>query len=275
MAAPMRAILRVEGYRQDEIENLLGNFERELAGVIHSAQNILMRRLTLRQDGAMTRGNVASVGRLPEMWRDALRVAGLDALVESFVEEFNGQIPHFEEILSLLNERVKQPLPPLKWTGADLDAFAVRQVATIRQIESVVASAGQAAMRQALFEMGGADPAALAVVIAEQTSKSIGQARTVADTGISTFYRSVQDAGYRHIETGLKKGLLRYEYFGPDDKLTRPFCIKLIRPHPITRRRRTLTREEIDELDNGQTEDVFLTGGGWNCRHSWLIAEVT
>lgn len=276
MAAPMRAILRVETARQGDVDNLLANFERELRGVVSSAQAILTAQFTdsIAKEGALTRGNVVLTSRLPRMWERALERAGLQALIESFVDEFDGQIPYFEEILALLNERVKTPLPALNWTNADMEMLAARKVATLRQLDSVMTSIGHSTLRRVMTSIGGADPSELAVVIATQTNKSIGQARTVADTSLSTFYRTVQDAGYRHIEAGLQNGVLKYEYFGPDDKLTRPFCVKLIRPHVITKQRRHLTREQIDELDNGQTEDVFLTGGGFGCRHSWLIAEV-
>jgi hypothetical protein len=30
------------------------------------------------------------------------------------------------------------------------------------------------------------------------------------------------------------------------------------------------TRAEIDAMDNGQIDNVFLTGGGYNCRHVWM-----
>jgi hypothetical protein len=31
-----------------------------------------------------------------------------------------------------------------------------------------------------------------------------------------------------------------------------------------------LTRGAIDSLSNGQLPNVFITGGGYNCRHSFL-----
>ena len=33
------------------------------------------------------------------------------------------------------------------------------------------------------------------------------------------------------------------------------------------------TRAAIEALDNGQLPNPFITGGGYNCRHSWLAVE--
>lgn len=275
MAAPKRALWRVEAERQQEIEHLLAVFERELAALVARAVASTSSRyaFSLRETSPNLR--VELLSNLPRVWEQAIREAGIDALTESFVEEFNGQIPPFQRILDLLSERLNSKIPQIRWTDQDLESFASRQVATARQIHSVVSAAGSTAMRKALFNVGGISPAELALVVADQSTLSIGQARTVADTAISSFYRSVQEAGYSHIEEELVPGALKYEYFGPEDKLTRPFCKILITPLPITRKRRTFTMEEIESMDNGQTEDVFVTGGGWNCRHSWLIGEIS
>ena len=53
-----------------------------------------------------------------------------------------------------------------------------------------------------------------------------------------------------------------YVYLGPDDNLTRPFCDSLVE--------RRLLREQIDQLDNDQIADVWITRGGYNCRHGWF-----
>jgi hypothetical protein len=53
-----------------------------------------------------------------------------------------------------------------------------------------------------------------------------------------------------------------YIYLGPLDAKTRPFCAALVGG--------VFTKEEIMEMENGQSGDVFSDGGGWNCRHQWL-----
>jgi hypothetical protein len=53
-----------------------------------------------------------------------------------------------------------------------------------------------------------------------------------------------------------------YWYAGPADGLVRPFC----REHLG----KVYTRPEIDAMENNQLPNVFLTGGGYNCRHLWM-----
>lgn len=52
-----------------------------------------------------------------------------------------------------------------------------------------------------------------------------------------------------------------FEYIGPLDSITRPFCRPLVG--------HVFSRQEIDQMDNGQTGDVMVSGGGYNCRHHW------
>lgn len=86
-----------------------------------------------------------------------------------------------------------------------------------------------------------------------------GQATRVADRqfhdGTIEFSRTVtkakaDEAGYEF-----------FEYVGPRDRVTRPFC--------RARVDKVFSRDEIDRMDNGQLPDVFITGGGHNCRHHW------
>jgi hypothetical protein len=59
---------------------------------------------------------------------------------------------------------------------------------------------------------------------------------------------------------------LRYKYAGPFDDSTREFCKRLLKQPSVT-------RHEIQELDNGQLPDAMVNAGGYGCMHFWL-AEV-
>ena len=48
--------------------------------------------------------------------------------------------------------------------------------------------------------------------------------------------------------------------------MTRPFCERLLKSD------RTYTREEIDRMNNGQIPNVFVTCGGFSCRHQWVLS---
>lgn len=51
-------------------------------------------------------------------------------------------------------------------------------------------------------------------------------------------------------------------YLGPYDQKTREFCAELVG--------QVFSREQIEEMDNGQTGNVLTDRGGFNCRHQWL-----
>jgi hypothetical protein len=59
-------------------------------------------------------------------------------------------------------------------------------------------------------------------------------------------------------------GLNLFIYLGPDDRITRPFCHKLLSKSPPI-----YTSDEIAGMDNGQGLPVAIYGGGYNCRHQW------
>jgi hypothetical protein len=80
------------------------------------------------------------------------------------------------------------------------------------------------------------------------------EARTLYDTTVNVFGRQVEAMKAKESDV--------FAYVGPFDIKTRPFC----REHAG----RVYTRPEINALDNGQTPNVFLTGGGYNCRHTWI-----
>src|SRR4029077_2122198 len=82
------------------------------------------------------------------------------------------------------------------------------------------------------------------------------QIATLYDTSISIFGRQVES-----LQAGDDPDT-PFLYAGPADAKTRPFC----REHVG----KVYTRSEIDAMDNDQIDNVFLTGGGYQCRHVWL-----
>lgn len=85
---------------------------------------------------------------------------------------------------------------------------------------------------------------------------SDARVRTLYDTSVSIFGRQVEalQAGDDPEAT--------FAFMGPADEKNRPFC----REHVG----KVYTRTAIDALDNGQLDNTFLTGGGFNCRHLWM-----
>lgn len=56
-------------------------------------------------------------------------------------------------------------------------------------------------------------------------------------------------------------GFREFLYVGAVDGKVRPFCRELLG--------NVFTLDDISQMDNGQTGDVFIDGGGYNCRHKW------
>jgi hypothetical protein len=81
--------------------------------------------------------------------------------------------------------------------------------------------------------------------------KSDATVRNLYDTSLSVYTRQVEAVAAQPDDV--------YLYAGPVDSRLRPFCFDHVG--------KVYTREQIDALDNGQLPDVFLTGGGYNCRH--------
>ncbi len=81
-------------------------------------------------------------------------------------------------------------------------------------------------------------------------------ARTYADTAYMQFNRTVNAV------TSQDTGWDDYLYSGPIDGKIRPFCINIIGG--------IFTKKQIQDMNNGQTSNVFIDGGGYNCRHKWI-----
>lgn len=86
------------------------------------------------------------------------------------------------------------------------------------------------------------------------------QLNTELNTMISAFSRTATSERAKELDINL------FLYLGPEDKLTRDFCLEVLNDT----NRGIYTREEIDELDNEQDLPVFIYGGGYNCRHRWV-----
>src|SRR5215469_3979115 len=156
-----------------------------------------------------------------------MRRAGYNALVDQYVAQFNGQFKFFNEHLEDLGKDIGHKIT-VSFGQRDQDFFAGQQVNTIHLLEGVVDGVAGDAQRQAMLSVGGLKLSDLINEIADQFDKTLGEATTLADTAVSTFYRAITDRGFRIIERDLPEMEIRYKYAGPDDKLTRPFCERLL-----------------------------------------------
>lgn len=256
-------------------DSILSSFDSRFSSVLAKAQT----RTTLRLRGALTieeDGTVKPTGRnlralrdLPKIFRSNLSAEGYDSLVASFLKSFNGGLPIMDEILSKVSDAYEVEAP--EFTKQDQEFFSEMKGGTALNLEANIDLVAQGARQSTMFAVGGTPFADLAVELAERLHIALGQANTIASTGISTFYRVVAARGYNQIEDQLTKTnrQLEYTYHGPLDKLTRPFCNRL---EAQARSGRTWNKAQIDAMDNEQIPDVFTTCGGYNCRHQWVVA---
>ena len=78
-------------------------------------------------------------------------------------------------------------------------------------------------------------------------------------TEINTSLMAYQRAA--HLEKSRKAGVTKFLYVGPEDKVTRDFCLDRVDT--------VYSLQEIEAMDNGQGLPVIIYGGGYNCRHHW------
>lgn len=81
---------------------------------------------------------------------------------------------------------------------------------------------------------------------------------TELNTSVAMFDRTVT------AEVGKELGFDLWEYLGPMDSITRPFCEEVLSKDPPI-----YTTEEVEAMDNEQGLPVMSSGGGYNCRHQW------
>lgn len=96
---------------------------------------------------------------------------------------------------------------------------------------------------------------ATADVAAQLKTSTPAQIETQVGTAISSIDRAIT------APVQADRSDIVYVYIGPSDDIVRKSCRHLVG--------KWVTAEQMAELDNGQIANVAVTGGGYNCRHSW------
>jgi len=265
---PSDAIRRQVG----SIESLTSEFTNRLQRIIGQAQASITAQLQqelIIEQGVIqnTAGNRAVLRRFSTMFMETMDRAGYGTLVEAFVGQFPGQFQYFQQVIQEISETIKTPLARFEFSQRDLALFSSQQLSADTSLRGMVSRAAELAQQQSLFSVGGLPFRDLTSMIADRLSVSLGDATTLAGTSLSTFYRGIAARGFEIIErdSTTTEEAMRYRYEGPVDKLIRPFCARLMKSQ------RTYTREQITDMRNGQLPNPFVTGGGYNCRHQWII----
>ena len=195
-----------------------------------------------------TAGNLEILGGAGRFAARSATQRGYGEVVNGYLRNYQSQVVTLEEVFSTLGVR-------FRWQSSDR-ALAKRLIGRDREnLMGVVDEMAAGISRRARMAVGAAEFGEVMEAVEGALAKVRGNAGTLAETGINTFYRTL--SGRKNEGAGIE----RYVYMGPDDKLTRPFCRRILD--------RTFTRAKIDRMDNGQLANVFISGGGWNCRHQW------
>lgn len=258
-----------------EIDSLVGGFKDELSAMVASAQAKALADLQSKLeivDGkiARTPANQRILRTVDDIFDDAMERAGYSHLVEEFVNRFPGQLPYFQQTMDAISDSLSQPLK-VSFSAADKAVLSSQQISAVEGLHSVVEGIAAAAKREALLSVGALKFTDLAQDLAKRFNLAVGEASSLAETSMVMFYRTISDRGYAQIEAGLPDGSVRYRFQGPDDKITRPFCHRILAKTKAD----PMTRAEIENLNNGQLPNPFITGGGFNCRHQWIICQLS
>ena len=251
MSAPIDRLIRAAQQTVDTAEQIGKRFARELAAVLRDTERRLpplLREVTAGNRTAIVKA--AQANRLRRELRQALERAGYDELVDVATAK----------PLDRMAQRVLAGRR-LASASADLTHGIELRIAGLKALSLAdlldegddLARALWKATVRGVFGSRTIDD--ILADLADVLDHTEPQIATLYDTSVSIFGRQVEalQAGDAPETT--------FAYMGPVDSVTRPFCLRHVG--------KVYTREDIDELDNGQLDNVFLTGGGYNCRHVW------
>lgn len=184
--------------------------------------------------------------------RAQLNVMGWESAAAKFVNSFDEVELLGKQVLGALGRDLILKIPQRADTvenlkALDLSAFDDYGNIAIRQLSKEVA----------LNTLIGKPRTAVIKSMTKIMDGNVEAATQYADTSIRLFDRTVNGQLYE------EAGIDTYAYFGPKDKVTRPFCLEHVG--------KIYTLAEIKKMNNGSAKfgNVWLYGGGPRCRHSF------
>ena len=227
--------LRAEIKAAEVMARALGQSRQSLLDVLETALSMTSPEALL----AMPRDTLA----------DFVLQAGFGLTIDDFIEQSDRVAAAALEAIQVL-----EPTATTASVQAQLDSFRVAAVDSVFQ--DVIIPDTTKAIREALQGMSLGVPLRASMSrLSAQLERSEGRQLTEVKTKIASYGRQVTAA------VGESAGLDLYLYTGPRDGITRRFCKPLIN--------KVVDELQMSKLNNGQGLPVKLSGGGYNCRHSW------
>ena len=231
-------------------------FARELRQVLRRTERALPDILAANRLDLLGEGDVASraLWRAASRYqiRQALRRAGFDALAEGAYGP--ALDPVVRKVLALRRASGFTDAQLTPNQALQLEAFgAIYRLDLLGEGDVATRALWRAAVRGVF---GGSNVRVILDELAKILDRTEPQIRTLYDTSVSVLGRQVESLQASDDPTTL------FAFVGPVDSVTRPWCLEHVG--------RVYTRAEIDALNNGQISPVFLTGGGYACRHVFI-----
>ena len=228
------------------IAGRVAGFETSLGRIAASWQSQIAA-LAGRARDAREQGRLIRLAALREQVSGHLQRLGYERLAVQFVAGYRLSETELREIAS--EAGMKLPVLPASTLTALRDIDTARFV---RAGENAVALVSENVMLNVLGDLTRRE---VVNGIRDSIDSTLRRyAITYADTGLHSYDRTVQWETWKQAE------IESFRYEGPDDDKTREWCRARIG--------KTFTREQIEDMDNGQgLLPVSEFGGGWNCRH--------
>jgi len=236
-------------------DRLSSSFYRELARVLQDTERALQPILRRALDGDRTATVTGARGLvLRREVRQALERAGYDALVDAATSNAVQRMADVVLATRIGASAVKLIAPDARKLQALVDIGRVN----LLQVGDDTAAAIWRSVASWVFSARPTND--ILDDLFNALDEDTGVIHTLFDTQVSTFGRQVEALAVADLPADQP-----FLYVGPNDQKNRPFC----REHVG----HVMTRAAIEGLDNGQLPNPFVTGGGYNCRHSWLAVE--
>jgi hypothetical protein len=236
----------------DTADRMSAQFARHLSSVMRDIERKIRDLLTQAAQPSRTAIVQASQAyRIRNSIQDALRASRYRALVD---EATGAALDRMTDrvLASRRLARVAYDLAPE--ARLLLEAMRSLHLQDLLDEEQVILRAITQAVSRGLF--GAWEARDIVPAVAKVLDISEARVATLYDTAVSIYGRQVEAAAAGNDPQ------TRFLYAHPIDEKTRDFCLR--------HAGKVYTREEIDQLDNGQISNVFLTGGGYNCRGHWM-----
>jgi len=245
----------------NRVERLTLSFEtqvsREVDRVAADVSEYVLKTLSVHR-GVVVRSpeNAQGVLAIEDVFQESLNVSDYYPTVLAFVESFADQVSDFDSM--------HEGTPPSSrvLTPGDRDMLSSQASVAVAILEGHSTQGVLNELRQLLARSLGS--VLRLSELAQEINAIVRKMSHVGPIGkdqANLWHRLLCSLAYRRVEEQGTK--LAYTYAGPRTSSTRGFCSKLLSGNP-------LTLGEVAALDNGQTQDAFLNGGGFGCSHFWF-----